>query len=154
RVPGHTIMPAVKIENILQADGGTGNLSLSKEGLYVLSIATEEFIKRLILGGHRQAHAARRSAINYRDMADTTRQYQEFMFLKDIIPYPMALSDALELRATQVTDPFGDVPSAMPPRSASAPAHLKASSSKPKPKQSPLSNGKEKTNGSSSSSSK
>lgn len=66
----------------------------------------------------------------------------------------MALSDALELRATQVTDPFGDVPSAMPPRSASAPAHLKASSSKPKPKQSPLSNGKEKTNGSSSSSSK
>ncbi|KAF9077681.1 hypothetical protein BDP27DRAFT_484735 [Rhodocollybia butyracea] len=139
RVPGTTIMPAVKIENILQADGVTGSLSLSKEGLFVLSVATEEFIKRLVQGGHRQATTARRNAINYRDMADTTRQYQEFMFLKDIIPYPMSLSDALELREAALKDPFSDVPSPQAKllsKSASVPLPLKASSSsssKPKP---------------------
>lgn len=61
----------------------------------------------------------------------------------------MTLSDAIELRAAQVPDSFGDVPSGLGPRSASAPVPLKASSSKPKPKQLVL-NGKEKTNGSSS----
>ncbi|KAJ4482140.1 hypothetical protein J3R30DRAFT_3699467 [Lentinula aciculospora] len=150
RAPGTTVMPAVKIENILQADGVTGSLSVSKEGLYLLSIATEEFIKRLAQGGHRQANSGRRNVINYRDMADTTRQYQEFMFLKDIIPYPVSLSEALELRDAALKDSsFGDATPMPVPRSASAPNPTKASSSKPKPKH-PVVNGKEKINGSAS----
>ncbi|KAJ3791298.1 hypothetical protein GGU10DRAFT_338416 [Lentinula aff. detonsa] len=150
RAPGTTLMPAVKIENILQADGVTGSLSVSKEGLYVLSIATEEFIKRLVQGGHRQANSGRRNAVNYRDMADTTRQYQEFMFLKDIIPYPVSLSEALEMREAVLKDSFGDATPMPFPRSASAPNPTKASSSKPKSKHSAAVNGKEKINGSAS----
>ncbi|KAH7877957.1 hypothetical protein F5879DRAFT_229349 [Lentinula edodes] len=150
RAPGTTLLPGVKIENILQADGVMGNLSVSKEGLHVLSIATEEFIKRLTQGGHRQANSARRSAINYRDMADTTRQYQEFMFLQDIIPYPVPLSEALELREAALKDSSFNDAAPMPfPRSASAPNPTKASSFKPKPKHSAV-NGKEKINGSTS----
>lgn len=62
RVPGHTLLPQVRIENILQADGASpppscaylalrteyvvlnpgisGNLALSKEGQFILSVAT------------------------------------------------------------------------------------------------------------------
>lgn len=58
RIPGHTLLPAVKLENMIQAEGTsiptslfsltimnksigvTGNMALSKEGLFVLSIAT------------------------------------------------------------------------------------------------------------------
>jgi len=65
--------------------GITTNLSMSKEASFVLSIATvyiafvlcssgvyttpqEEFIKRMVQAGHRQASASRRSSVNYVDM--------------------------------------------------------------------------------------
>lgn len=57
RIPGSSLLPAMRLENIIQADGMsartclasdalnvspgvTGNLALSREGLFVLSIAT------------------------------------------------------------------------------------------------------------------
>ncbi|KAF9454787.1 hypothetical protein P691DRAFT_199094 [Macrolepiota fuliginosa MF-IS2] len=40
RRPGQTLLPTVRIENILQAEGLLGNLSLSKEGIFLLSVAT------------------------------------------------------------------------------------------------------------------
>ncbi|TFK74879.1 hypothetical protein BDN72DRAFT_637296 [Pluteus cervinus] len=101
RTPGETLLPAVRIENIIQADGVTGNLALSKEGLFVLSIATEEFIKRLTLAGLRQANAGRRNSIAYKDMSASIHQYQELMFLKETIPITIPLSEALELRAAR-----------------------------------------------------
>lgn len=65
--------------------GITTNLSMSKEASFVLSIATvyiafvlcdsgvyttlqEEFIKRMVQAGHRQASASRQSSVNYVDM--------------------------------------------------------------------------------------
>ncbi|KAF9242602.1 hypothetical protein BU15DRAFT_60322 [Melanogaster broomeanus] len=98
RAPGTTLFPISKVESIVQADGITSNLSLSKEAVFVLSIATEEFIKRMAQAGHRQASATRRNIVNYTDMASSTQQYQEFMFLQDTIPEPVTLSEALERR--------------------------------------------------------
>ncbi|KAG6376980.1 hypothetical protein JVT61DRAFT_1021 [Boletus reticuloceps] len=98
RVPGTTLLPISRVENIVQADGITTNLSMSKEASFVLSIATEEFIKRMVQAGHRQASASRRNNINYVDMAASTQQYQEFMFLRDTVPEPITLSEALERR--------------------------------------------------------
>jgi hypothetical protein len=56
RMPGHSLIPALRLENIIQADGKfcvisslhlvqvaagvAGNLAVSKEGLFILSIAT------------------------------------------------------------------------------------------------------------------
>ncbi|KAG6816808.1 hypothetical protein H0H87_002777 [Tephrocybe sp. NHM501043] len=40
RIPGQTLLPPMRLENIMAADGVTGNLALSKEGLFVLSVAT------------------------------------------------------------------------------------------------------------------
>jgi hypothetical protein len=105
RMPGHSIIPALRLENIIQADGKfyvvsslylvqeaagvAGNLSVSKEGLFILSIATvsnsqltsllfilnhrlkEEFIKRMAEAGHLQASSERRTSINYRDMGES-----------------------------------------------------------------------------------
>ncbi|KAF8908968.1 hypothetical protein CPB84DRAFT_111809 [Gymnopilus junonius] len=157
RAPGHTLLPAVRLENIVQAGGVTGDLALSKEGLYVLSIATEEFIKRLIQAGYREANAHRRNQINYTDMAATTRQYQEFMCLSDTIPPPLTLSEALELRKRKERELIEDNPAlAFPTADISAapspePEHGTLSFPKPSKKaRSTNGSGKEKANGSSS----
>ncbi|KDR82680.1 hypothetical protein GALMADRAFT_220670 [Galerina marginata CBS 339.88] len=155
RVPGHTLLPAVRLENIIQADGVTGSMALSKEGLFVLSIATEEFIKRLIQAGHREASAHRRNQINYTDMAATTQQYQEFMCLADTIPVPLTLADALALRQQKERELFEDNPAlAFPypaPSSMPSPEPEPGSLSAPRPSKKSRAmngNGKEKMNGS------
>ncbi|KAJ3513036.1 hypothetical protein NLJ89_g3174 [Agrocybe chaxingu] len=157
RVPGHTLLPAVRIENMIQADGAISAFALSKEGLFILSTASEEFIKRLIQAAHREAAAHRRNQINYPDMAATTRQYQEFMFLSETIPPPIALIDALMLRqekerALLEDNPALAAPSPIPswPLSVSdiPPSQPSSSTSKPSKKPRASVNGKEKSNGS------
>lgn len=123
RMPGHSLIPALRLENIIQADGVAGNLAVSKEGLFILSIATEEFIKRMAEAGHLQASSERRTSINYRDMAATTQQYQEFMFLNDTIPAPVPLAEALAMRDAKERelDPAMSTSLSVHPTSASAP---------------------------------
>lgn len=96
RTPGTTLLPPSKVENIVQPDT---SIIMSKEALFVLSVATEEFIKRMAQAGHRQAAAKRRGTVNYSDLACSTQQYQEFMFLQDTIPEPISLAEALDRRA-------------------------------------------------------
>jgi hypothetical protein len=106
RLPGHTLIPALRLENIILSDGKSlsrilltslfksfagvaGNLAVSKEGLFILSIATvsdtyltdysvlpndglkEEFIMRMAGAGHLQASSERRNSVNYRDMGES-----------------------------------------------------------------------------------
>lgn len=104
RAPGTTLLPASRVENMIHADGVTGNLSMSKEAVFMLSIATEEFIKRMVQAGHRSAAAVRRNTVHYTDMAASTEQYQEFMFLQDTIPEPISLSKALERREAKLRE--------------------------------------------------
>lgn len=104
RAPGTTLLPAARIENMIHADGVTGNLSMSKEAVFMLSVATEEFVKRMVQAGHRSATAVRRNTIHYTDMASSTQQYQEFMFLHDTIPEPISLSEALERREIKLKE--------------------------------------------------
>jgi len=155
RVPGHTLLSAVRINNMIQADGVTGNLALSKEGLFLLSVATEEFIKRLIQAGHREANAHRRNMINYNDMAATTQQYQEFMFLSDTIPTCITLAEAMMLHERREKEMLEDNPAMAPsfPMASSAPtpdAEPTMSDMSKSTKRSRSTNGKEKVNGSAS----
>ncbi|KJA24045.1 hypothetical protein HYPSUDRAFT_99516, partial [Hypholoma sublateritium FD-334 SS-4] len=153
RIPGHTLLPAVRLENIIQADGVTGNMALSKEGLFVLSIATEEFIKRLIQAAHREASAHRRNQINYPDMSATVQQYQEFMILAETIPPPVTLSDAFILRQDKERELLEDNPalavpySLLPSTQPSPDPEPSNSNAIPKPQKksrASLANGKEK----------
>ncbi|KAF7422571.1 hypothetical protein PC9H_010727 [Pleurotus ostreatus] len=98
RPVGDTILPQQRLENIIQNDGVTGSLALSKEALFLVSLAAEEFIKKLARAGRQQADAGRRNLILYRDMSMATQQYQEFMFLRDTIPCPISIVEALQLR--------------------------------------------------------
>ncbi|EGO23952.1 hypothetical protein SERLADRAFT_470484, partial [Serpula lacrymans var. lacrymans S7.9] len=146
RTPGTTLLPSTRLDNILQGDGVTGNLIMSKEASFVLSIATEEFIKRMAQAGQRQAAAARRNTVVYKDMASSIQQYQEFMFLEDIIPRPISLSEALARRAQKEKerleeDPaLASVPQDLPPPSVSV-SHAAQAKGKGKSK---AANGKER----------
>ncbi|TFK40647.1 hypothetical protein BDQ12DRAFT_679806 [Crucibulum laeve] len=160
RVPGQSLLPAVRLENIIQADGVMGNLALSREGLFVLSAATEEFIKRMTQAGHRSASAHHRATVTYGDMASATQQYQEFKFLEDTIPQPVPLIDALGWREEKERleeDPAlatpAPIPSPAPPVMASiaGPSTANEPPSKAKGKNR-ANNGKEKVNGSASTS--
>ncbi|KAJ7044112.1 hypothetical protein C8F04DRAFT_689621 [Mycena alexandri] len=152
RIPGETLLPALRIETIIKADGVMGALALSKEGLFILSVATEEFIKRLTQGGQRQAGVEGRTSVNYRDMAATTQQYQEFMFLQETIPSPVSLSEALRLRELKEKETLENDPALAAPTTYSSTAGYTPSTSKPKPKKAPNGKDKQNRNGSNSSS--
>jgi DNA polymerase epsilon subunit 4 len=152
RTPGQTVIPVNRLDNILHADGVTGNLSMSKEASYIVSIATEEFIKRMAQAGHRQMSAERRCTVVYADMSMTAQQYQEFLFLQDTIPHPMPLSEALERRemkekAIVNTDPAISTTHSMLNFTSFSSSGPNSFISKPKVK-SRVTNGKEKVNGS------
>ncbi|KAJ7288345.1 hypothetical protein C8J57DRAFT_1279912 [Mycena rebaudengoi] len=136
RVPGESLLPSLRLESIIQADGVMGSLALSKEGLYILSIATVGWGQ----GGHRQASAERRDCVTYRDMAATTQQYQEFMFLQETIPSPVSLSEALQLRELKEKEMLEDDPALTAPTTHSS---TTPSASKPKVKNR-VPNGKDK----------
>ncbi|KAJ7212125.1 hypothetical protein GGX14DRAFT_87083 [Mycena pura] len=36
RIPGESLLPSLRLENIIKADGMMGSLALSKEGLFIL----------------------------------------------------------------------------------------------------------------------
>jgi len=154
RVPGTTLLPISRVENIVQADGITTNLTMSKEAAFVLSIATEEFIKRMVQAGHRQASAFNRNIVNYVDMAVSTRQYQEFMFLQDTIPEPMSLAEALDRRKTKEKNDLETNPAMCSATQTSLPGLASSGShvnGKLKPRNRSV-NGKEKANASASAS--
>jgi len=97
RVPGHTLLPVTRLENILRADGESG--PMSKEAQFALSVATEEFIKRFTKAGHQLASAEKRNIISYRDMATIASQSSSLRFLEDVVPLPIPLSLAFERHA-------------------------------------------------------
>ncbi|KZT73810.1 hypothetical protein DAEQUDRAFT_761774 [Daedalea quercina L-15889] len=99
RVPGHTLIPATRVANIVQ--GSEAGAHLSKEALYMLSVATEEFIKRLSRAGKRMADKEARQLVYYRDVASAAQKHHEFDFAQDVIPAPMSLAEALDRRAAR-----------------------------------------------------
>ncbi|KAI6114044.1 hypothetical protein F5141DRAFT_1002373, partial [Pisolithus sp. B1] len=101
RAPGTTLLPAARIENMIHADGVTGNLSMSKEAVFMLSVATEEFVKRMVQAGHRSATAFAQAFSPQRRQRNNI---QEFMFLHDTIPEPISLSEALERREIKLKE--------------------------------------------------
>ncbi|KAL0580671.1 hypothetical protein V5O48_001311 [Marasmius crinis-equi] len=185
RKPGDPLLPAVRVENILNADGKvlfhqlvpwnklraicrSYGESRAIERSHVSSASShsepertllrskklktaikEEFIKRLTQGGQRQARSASRNNVTYLDMANTTRQYQEFMFLTDMIPLPIPLTEALELRKERSRSMFAEEeirnPSRPKPPNTSNHDHSEASASQSKSKH--RTNGKGQTNG-------
>ncbi|KAI9443219.1 hypothetical protein H4582DRAFT_2072293 [Lactarius indigo] len=139
RVPGHTLVPVNRLENILRADGESG--PMSKEAQFALSIATEEFIKRFTKAGHQLASTERRNVISYRDMATIAAQNSSLKFLEDVVPLPIPLSLAFERHALKEKELVDEdpalsahpIPSSLqkPTLLASAPPHPVSSATTP-----------------------
>lgn len=160
RLPGHTLIPHTRVENILHADGSGGHMS--KEALFALSVATEEFVKRLAQASERAAGVQKHSIVNYRDVASVTKTYPQFKFLQDMIPAPTTLTHALQLRAAREKELADDDPAIAPPPPVALPipppdpstqqAFLEATAAKSRTR-ARQSNGQEKPNGTASTSS-
>ncbi|KAI0034629.1 hypothetical protein K488DRAFT_83813 [Vararia minispora EC-137] len=95
RVPGYSALPEDRINNILEENGAAG--PMSKEAIFLLSIATEEFIQRFIQAAHMFSSYAHRDVIRYDDLANATGM-RCFSMLEDVVPHPKLLYTALDLR--------------------------------------------------------
>ncbi|KAL5501498.1 hypothetical protein ACEPAH_8758 [Sanghuangporus vaninii] len=97
RVPGQTIVPMSRIEAILSADAGQ-NGAHSKEASYLISLATEEFVRRLTRVAHSRSRLDKRSLTTYNDIADSAFYFDEYNFLQEMIPRPLTPKVALAER--------------------------------------------------------
>ncbi|OJT15277.1 hypothetical protein TRAPUB_8199 [Trametes pubescens] len=139
RVPGHTLLPQDKLDNILQAEGAGQHMS--KEAVFMLSIATEEFVKKLAEAGYQKTITENRQHVQFRDMANITQEQSKFKFLEDTIPKPISIVQAMALRAAKERELLEDDPaiSAAAPSSPPFMPHVPSTSNsisttKPKPK--------------------
>lgn len=60
---------------------------MAREATHLVSLATEEFIKRLCEAGYRYAERDKRSTVQQKDLANVVRRSEEFFFLDEIIKY-------------------------------------------------------------------
>ncbi|KAI0004500.1 histone-fold-containing protein [Russula compacta] len=98
REPGRSLLPISRVQKIMKADKELP--TVSKEAAFLVSLATEEFIKRLSEASHHIAHREKRVTVQQRDIASVTRRADEFLFLEEIIPWPDT-SDTLARRKLQ-----------------------------------------------------
>lgn len=66
---------------------------MAREATFLISLATEEFIKRLCEAAQRQAERERRATVQYKDIATVVRKADEFMFLEGMVINYLLLID-------------------------------------------------------------
>ncbi|KZS90451.1 hypothetical protein SISNIDRAFT_551469, partial [Sistotremastrum niveocremeum HHB9708] len=96
RPKGQTILPMPRVQKMIKVDSELA--PASKDAVFLVSAATEEFLRRLVQQGHKQAMNERRLTIYQRDMAQATRLHPE---MAEMIPAPIPLVTALHLRAAK-----------------------------------------------------
>ncbi|PAV16876.1 histone-fold-containing [Pyrrhoderma noxium] len=80
REEGRSLLPVSRVQRIIKADK---ELPLvAKEAVFAISIATEEFIKRITLACYRQAEREKRVTIQRKDIALVAKRADEFFFLE------------------------------------------------------------------------
>ncbi|KAJ9475098.1 CBFD_NFYB_HMF domain-containing protein [Pseudozyma hubeiensis] len=93
---GTSIFPTARVSRIIKADRDVD--ICSKEATFLISIATEIFIKKLTDEAYTNAKLDKRKNVFYKDLSRAVQQNEHLEFLKDAIPTPVALSTALEAR--------------------------------------------------------
>lgn len=93
---GTSIFPTARVARIIKADRDVD--ICSKEATFLISVATEIFLKRLTDEAYTNAKLDKRKNVLYKDLSRAVQQNEYLEFLKDAIPTPVALSTALEAR--------------------------------------------------------
>ncbi|KAG8955876.1 hypothetical protein FRC04_006323 [Tulasnella sp. 424] len=96
RVPGTTLLPLARVQKIIKADKEMA--TTTKEAVFLIAVATEEFIKKLARAGQAQARREGRLTVQQKDLAIAVKQNEGLSFLEDIIPQSMPATTALEKR--------------------------------------------------------
>lgn len=90
RPAGHSTLPMSRVQKILKADEELP--TIAKEAAFIISLAAEEFIKRLSEAAQRVAERERRTTVQSRDLATVIRKADEFVFLEELVPFLMSPS--------------------------------------------------------------
>ncbi|KAG8968748.1 hypothetical protein FRC03_006203 [Tulasnella sp. 419] len=99
RTPGTTLLPVARVQKIIKADKDLQ--AVSKEAVFLISVATEEFIKRLARAGHQQAQRDGRLTVQHKDLASAIKRAEELAFLQEIVPQAIPTATALQKRQTK-----------------------------------------------------
>ncbi|UZJ54619.1 hypothetical protein CBS101457_003939 [Exobasidium rhododendri] len=91
-----TVFPLARISRIVKIDKEIE--MTSKDAIWTISIATELFIKHLTDSAYAKARLDKKKTITYKELASVVEIQSEFSFLQDVIPQPISLAKALELR--------------------------------------------------------
>ncbi|KAE9402317.1 hypothetical protein BT96DRAFT_918327 [Gymnopus androsaceus JB14] len=83
RDSGKSLLPFSRVQKIIKADKEIP--IIARDATFLISLAAEEFIKRLCQAGQRAAQKERRTTVQHKDLATVIRKADEFMFLGEII---------------------------------------------------------------------
>ncbi|KAF8630911.1 hypothetical protein AX17_005269 [Amanita inopinata Kibby_2008] len=88
REPGKSLLPFSRVQKIIKADKDMP--MVAKDATFLISLATEEFIKRLCQASQNVAVREKRATVQHRDIATVVRKADEFLFLEELIPWTAA----------------------------------------------------------------
>ncbi|KAF8158251.1 hypothetical protein B0H34DRAFT_447521 [Crassisporium funariophilum] len=79
---GKSLFPISRVQKIIRADKEIP--VMAKDATFLISLATEEFIKRLTEAGQQIAHREKRATVQHKDIATVVRKADEFLFLEGV----------------------------------------------------------------------
>ncbi|KAG7088615.1 hypothetical protein E1B28_012589 [Marasmius oreades] len=85
REPGKSLFPFSRVQRIIKADKDIP--IMAKDATVLISLATEEFVKRLCQEAHRIAEREKRTMVHAKDIATIARKADEFLFLEEILSH-------------------------------------------------------------------
>ncbi|KIL67912.1 hypothetical protein M378DRAFT_987971 [Amanita muscaria Koide BX008] len=85
REPGKSLLPFSRVQKIIKADKDIP--MVARDAVFLISLATEEFIKRFCEAAQKVAEREKRATVQHRDIAAIVRKADEFLFLDELIPW-------------------------------------------------------------------
>ncbi|THV04466.1 hypothetical protein K435DRAFT_649350 [Dendrothele bispora CBS 962.96] len=109
REAGKSLLPFTRVQKIVKADKDIP--IMARDATFLISLATEEFIKRLTQAGQRVAEKEKRTTVQNKDLVSTVRKVDEFLFLEEIItssePQPKRAPKAAGPKTTESSTTSG-----------------------------------------------
>ncbi|KAG9114250.1 hypothetical protein FRC07_007669 [Ceratobasidium sp. 392] len=110
-----------RVQRIMKADKDLPNVT--KEAVHTISVATEEFIKRLSAAAYHQASRERRTMVQYKDVALAVKRNPEMHFLEEMIPTAIPAPAALAQHKLKAQERTTTTKPSAAPASTSQPAN-------------------------------
>ncbi|POW18277.1 hypothetical protein PSHT_05977 [Puccinia striiformis] len=94
KVVGTTILPVTRVTRAAKQDKDIK--IVSKEAVFLISIATEYFVKKLTDSAFERAKRERRVFVKYNDVASAVKRNPEYDWLEEVIPATIPLGTILQ----------------------------------------------------------